>query len=333
VKGIAPVPFRGGIAEARLERVADLPNVPGIIQGGGLGGVVADIVARHGVQPPVAHVQFPSLDLLKQSHRDEVLVIAGRAIPAIQRVPIDAQPRPAKVLPQQQLRLDRRRTLPGGEGEVLVIRPRQHRPGAERQGRHPGRLPRRGLVEDLVADAKGPVHQPGGGIGMFVGRELAPADGGGAHAQIGRPPFGNAILRGQVALVDINAVFLAVRAGRDIVLPAPRPDVVGLGFLIHQPDHKLAPLRHVGPLRKRPVRHVFGSPQPRRQRQDAQDHSQPQGRAPNPPPANRKTELAIAHHKCLPGLCRNPRPGAILETARVGARARKPACLAPAGRE
>src|ERR1017187_246716 len=122
IETVAEMMFGGGVAEARFNRLIDLPDVPGVIDQVGIVGIVANIASRDRLDMPVAHVQFPGFDLLEEPDSDHVLVIAGGAIPAIQGVPVAPQPGPAKMLAQEQLRHNLCRAPAGGEDEALVIR-------------------------------------------------------------------------------------------------------------------------------------------------------------------------------------------------------------------
>ena len=210
------------------------------------------------MQVPVAYVQLPPFDLLKEPDGGDVLVVPGGTIPAVQGVPVNPQSRPAKMLAQEEFRLNRCRAQAGSEVEVLVIGAGQHSAGAESQRGQPGRIRLERFIEDLVADAERPIHQPGRGFGCVADREGTRPFGGGPDVQIDRPLLGEAILQGEIALVDVDAVTLSVSGfNSDVILFALGPDVVGFGFLIHQPEHELAAFGQVGPLRERPVRDVL----------------------------------------------------------------------------
>src|ERR1039458_946737 len=108
---VLPMAFGGCVAKAGLDRFRDLPDIPRVNDAAQVasGGEVY-ITARGGLQMLVADVQLPALVFLKQSHGDDVVVVLGRHVPAIQRVTVSPQSRPAEVFAHQQFRLDRRRT-------------------------------------------------------------------------------------------------------------------------------------------------------------------------------------------------------------------------------
>src|SRR5207249_8279427 len=110
----------------------------------------------------------------------------------------------------------------------------------------------------LLPQAEGCVHQAGRLLDFAVG-EVTPAHGGSAEVQVSGPSFGQAVLQGEVALVDVNAVTLPACFDSDVMRVATGPDVVGFRFLVQRPNDKLAALRQVRPLRKRPMRNVLGS--------------------------------------------------------------------------
>ena len=79
---------------------------------------------------PVTAVQLPTFVFLIQAHRHDVIVVFGSQIPAIQRITINPESRPAEMFAQQQFRLDRRRTEARGKRDVLTIGAWQHGTGA-----------------------------------------------------------------------------------------------------------------------------------------------------------------------------------------------------------
>src|ERR1035437_6891424 len=115
--------------------------------------IEAPIQNLRSVQMPVARVEFPPFDLLEEPDGGNVLIIPGSAIPAVQRVPVNPQTRPAEMLAQEELRLNRGRAQARSEVEFLVKGAGQHGTGAERQRRQPGRIGLERFVENLVADA------------------------------------------------------------------------------------------------------------------------------------------------------------------------------------
>lgn len=83
MKPPADVPFGGRIAEAGFDRVIDFTRIPWIDQARWVASSELDVAAAKGLQMPIASIQFPSFNFLEQADDSHVLVISGRAIPAI----------------------------------------------------------------------------------------------------------------------------------------------------------------------------------------------------------------------------------------------------------
>src|SRR5215471_21052388 len=144
------------------------------------------------------------------------------------------------------------------ESDEAVVASGDNAGGAEGQGGDPGRS-FVGFIENLVARAEGCVHQAGGFLDAGVWVEGTPADSGAAEFDVKSPLFGDAVIEGEIALADINAVALAVgRVDRDILALVFFPDVIRLGLLVEHTGTQLALGGHVGPLGEGKARGVFG---------------------------------------------------------------------------
>jgi hypothetical protein len=111
---------------------------------------------------------------------------------------------------REDFRFDRRRAVSGRERKMFIEASGQHGAGAKRQGRLPATIIF-AFLENLVTDAEGNVHQAGGRFGRAVGREIGkepPAGRRETDAQVRGPAFGETVLQGDVALVDVDAVML-----------------------------------------------------------------------------------------------------------------------------
>src|SRR5882762_10588324 len=98
---ISDVALRGGIAEAGFDGIVDLAEIPRINEAGRVVRIEDDIAAGDGLQMAIADIQLPTLYLLEQTNYRDVLIVAGRAIPAKKAVCIYSQARPAEVFAQE----------------------------------------------------------------------------------------------------------------------------------------------------------------------------------------------------------------------------------------
>src|SRR6266576_630149 len=102
MESITPKAGRSGIGEAKFHGVVNLSgvswvnNVVAAIAGRVHG--VDNVGARERLEVLVAEIDFPPLDLLEQPGGDDVLVVAGRPVIAVDAVPIKTKPWPAHML-------------------------------------------------------------------------------------------------------------------------------------------------------------------------------------------------------------------------------------------
>src|SRR6266446_2817740 len=150
MKSVADVELGSHVTESGFNRITDFPQAPGINDAAGVARVgEGNVTAGNSLEMTVPRVQFPAFDLLEQTDDGDVLVVVCRAIPAKETIGIEAQPRPAEVLAQQQFRLDGCRTRAGGKSEPSTERAGQDGAGAKSQCRDPRRAGL-GFVEKLI---------------------------------------------------------------------------------------------------------------------------------------------------------------------------------------
>ena len=118
MKSHADVPFGCRIAEANIHRVTDFPHVGGIGDAGVTAlcvraGAQHDISAGKRLQMPVAQIQFPVFDLLKNSDGRDVLVGTVGVFPAIQQVAPNTKARPAEMFSENNGRFNGRSMVAG----------------------------------------------------------------------------------------------------------------------------------------------------------------------------------------------------------------------------
>src|ERR1700722_4361577 len=107
---------------------------------------------------PVADIQFPAFDLLKNSECRDVLVGAGSMFPAIQHVAPNAKTRPAKMFSEKNGRFNGRSVIAGRKSKLPVVITGYDAAHAKSQCRQPrGRVGLR-LVKNLITHAKSRVH-------------------------------------------------------------------------------------------------------------------------------------------------------------------------------
>src|SRR5947209_20158436 len=108
MKSPTDVPLFGSIAEPGFDRLADLSDVARIYDGSWVGRIELDIATTDCLKMSIPNVQFPSLNLLEKADHRHVLIVSGGPIPAVERVAINSEARPAEVPAQQHFALDGR---------------------------------------------------------------------------------------------------------------------------------------------------------------------------------------------------------------------------------